>query len=327
MQIIKPSFAAGVDLGGTTITTVLVNETGQLLSQSKCLTEASLGVDTVVNKIVDSIKEVCRQAHLETDQLTAIGIGSPGPLSTKTGIVIDAPNLNNWVNVPLRDLVQKHFKTNVFLDNDANAAAYGEFWVGAGKGIDNLMVITLGTGIGGGMFIDGKLYRGPDDTSGEIGHIPILLNGPLCNCGNRGCLETLASATGLVNRAIHSLRFGVSSLMMDLCEKDLNKLTAKMVHEAALKGDKLAIELLRETGFYIGIAAAGIVNLLNPEMIIIFGGLSGAGEFLFAPVREEIKKRAFPTPAARVKVVPAILGNNAGAIGAAGIALMEFPPQ
>jgi glucokinase len=327
MENMNPQYAAGVDLGGTTITTVLVNGQGELLSQVKCLTEAAKGVDTVVSKIVESIKSACLQAHVDTENISTIGIGSPGPLSTKTGIVIDAPNLSNWVNVPLRDLVQKHFLAPVFLDNDANAAAYGEFWIGAGKGYRNLMVITLGTGIGGGMIIDGKLFRGPDDTAGEIGHIPILMDGPLCNCGNRGCLETLASATGLVNRAIHSLRFGVASLLRNLCENDMNKLTAKMVHEAALQGDKLAVELLRETGYYIGIASASIVNLLNPELIIIFGGLSGAGEFLFAPIRDEIKKRAFPTPAARVKVVPAILGNTAGAIGAAGIALAEVHPE
>jgi glucokinase len=317
--------AIGIDLGGTTINTAIVTKDGKLVTRSQTMTEAKKGVQAVIDNICNSIRNTCLQISSNPDELLAIGIGSPGPLNTQTGIVIDAPNLNGWVNVPLRDFVQQQFKPPVFLDNDANAAAFGEFWVGAGKGVRNLIVITLGTGVGGGLIIEGQLYRGPDDTSGEIGHTTVLIDGPICSCGNRGCLEALSSATALVNRALDTLRLGTKSgIILDLCENDLSKVTAKLIYEAAKKGDSLAIELFRETGFYLGIACANMVNVFNPEMIILFGGLINAGDLLFTPVREEIKKRAFPTPAARVKVVPAILGNDAGAIGAAGIALQEL---
>ncbi len=324
MTIQSSRYAAGVDLGGTTISTAIVTADGKLVARTKTLTEAKNGVQSVVDKICTTVREACQQISLEPNELVTIGLGSPGPLSTKTGVVIDAPNLIGWVNVPLRDMVQQQFKPPVFLDNDANAAAYGEFWVGAGKGVRNLIVLTLGTGIGGGLIIEGKLYRGPDDTSGEIGHITVLLDGPLCKCGNRGCLEALSSATALVNRTIDALRLGTRSIISELCQNDLSKITAKMVYEAARQNDKLALELFHETGFYLGVACANLVNIFNPEMIIFFGGMINAGELLFAPVREEIKKRAFALPASRVQVVPAILGNDAGAIGAAGIALMEL---
>ena len=324
MSYHKSNYIVGVDLGGTTISTALIDAQGHLQARTKCLTEAKKGAQVVVDKICQSIEDVCSQKNFYPDELLTIGIGSPGPLSTKTGIVIDAPNLDGWINVPLRDMVQKEFKPPVFLDNDANAAAYGEFWVGAGKGLQNVIVITLGTGVGGGLIIEGKLYRGPDDTSGEIGHTTVLLDGPLCSCGNRGCLEALSSATALVNRTIDALRLGTKSSIIELCENDLHKITAKMVFDAATKDDKLAKELFRETGYYLGVACVSLVNILNPEMIILFGGMIGAGELLFAPVRDEVKKRAFPTPAARVKIVPAILGDDAGSIGAAGIALMEL---
>lgn len=324
MTFHSPRYAVGVNLGGTTISTAIVTPDGKLIARTKTLTEAKKGIQSVVDKICASIREVCQQISLDPNELITIGLGSPGPLSTKTGIVIDAPNLNNWINVPLRDMVQKQFKSPVFLDNDANAAAYGEFWIGAGMGVQNLIVVTLGTGIGGGLIIDGKLYRGPDDSAGEIGHTIILLDGPLCSCGNHGCLEALSSATALVNRTNDALRFGTKSILTELCKNDLSKITAKMVYEAAAQNDKLALELFRETGFYLGVACAGLVNIFNPEMIILFGGMIQAGELLFAPVREEIKKRAFATPVSRVKLVPAILGNDAGAIGAAGIALMEY---
>lgn len=324
----KPSrLFAGVDLGGTTISTVLVNESGIVLSRTKCLTESILGVDAVVERIVHSVREVCHLYNINDKNLDGIGIGSPGPLSTKTGIIIDAPNLNGWVNVPLRDKVQASFTSKVYLDNDANAAAFGEYWKGAGQGFQNIIVITLGTGVGGGLIFDGKLLRGPDDNAGELGHMPVFPEGPACNCGGKGCLELYASATGLVNRAKHSLKAGTPSKVMDLCQGDIDKITSKMLHEACLLGDSFAIEVFRETGYYIGITAAGLVNLLNPELIILFGGVIGAGDFLFNPVREEIDRRAYPISAQRVKLVPAILGNDAGAIGAAGIAYQEFFPD
>ncbi|MCX7919577.1 MAG: ROK family protein [bacterium] len=322
----KAKYLIGVDLGGTTIITVVTDINGKVIASVKCLSEVKQGVDAVVNRIVDTIYATVAKAKIQINQIIAIGVGAPGPLSTKTGVIIDAPNLDGWVNVPLRDMVKKAFRNTipVFLDNDANAAAYGEFWVGAGKKVSNLIMLTLGTGIGGGIIIDKKLYRGPDDTAGELGHISVFPNGPVCNCGNHGCLEAIASATGMVNRAVDALRLGRKSILRELAENDLNKVTAKMIYDAVLKGDTLAKDIMRETGRYIGIAAASLVNIFNPEMIVFSGGMINAGEYLFNPIREEVKKRAFPQPAKRVKILPAKLGEYAGAIGAAGIALKEL---
>jgi glucokinase len=322
----KAKYLVGVDLGGTTIITVVTDIHGKVIASVKCLSEVKEGVKAVINRIVDTIYATVAKAKLQIDEVLTIGIGAPGPLSTKTGIIIDAPNLDGWVNVPLRDLVKKAFnqKIPVFLENDANAAAYGEFWIGTGKNVSTLIILTLGTGIGGGIIIDKKLYRGPDDTAGELGHISVFPNGPVCNCGNNGCLEAIASATGMVNRAVDALRLGRRSLIRDLAEHDLNRVTAKMIYQAVLKGDKLAKDIMQETGRYIGIAAASLVNIFNPEMIVFSGGMINAGDYLLDPIRDEVKKRAFPQPAKRVKILPAKLGENAGAIGAAGIAYCEL---
>ncbi|MDI6784209.1 MAG: ROK family protein [bacterium] len=325
----KQKYLVGVDLGGTTIITVVTDIHGKVIASVKCLSEVKQGVTAVINRIVDTIYATVAKAKIKMDDIVTIGLGAPGPLSTKTGVVFDAPNLNGWVNVPLRDLVRKalHINIPIFLDNDANAAAYGEFWVGAGKKVSNFIMLTLGTGIGGGIIIDKKLYRGPDDTAGELGHMTVFPNGPVCNCGNRGCLEAIASATGMVNRAVDALRLGSKSLIRDLAGNDLNKVTAKMIYEAVLQGDQLAKGIMEETGRYIGIAAASLVNIFNPEMIVFSGGMVNAGNYLLNPIREEVKKRAFPQPAKRVKIKRASLGENAGAIGAAGIAYSELTKQ
>lgn len=322
----KQKYLVGIDLGGTTIITVVTDTHGKVIASVKCLSEVKEGITAVINRIVDTIYATVAKAKIGIDDVISIGIGAPGPLSTKTGIVFDAPNLAGWENVPLRDLVKKSFKNKilVFLENDANAAAYGEFWVGAGKNVSTLIMLTLGTGIGGGIIIDKRLYRGPDDTAGELGHMSVFPNGPVCNCGNRGCLEAIASATGMVNRAVDALRLGSKSLIRELAENDLNRVTAKMVYNAVLQGDQLAREIMEETGRYIGIAAASLVNIFNPEMLVFSGGMINAGEYLLKPIREEVKKRAFPQPAARVKIILTTLGENVGAIGAAGIAYNEL---
>ncbi|MFB3895711.1 MAG: ROK family protein [bacterium] len=322
----KPQYLVGIDLGGTTIITVVTDTKGKVIGSIKCLSEVKEGVTAVINRITDMVYATLAKSKLSIDDIVSIGIGAPGPLSTKTGVIFDAPNLDGWVNVPLRDLVKKSFKNRipVFLENDANAAAYGEFWVGSGKQVSNFIMLTLGTGIGGGIIIDKKLYRGPDDTAGELGHMSVFPNGPVCNCGNNGCLEAIASATGMVNRAVDALRLGRRSLIRELAGNDLNQVTAKMIYQAVLKGDKLAKDIMQETGRYIGIAAASLVNIFNPEIIVFSGGLMNAGDYLLTPIREEVKRRAFPQPAKRVKIIKAALGEQAGAIGAAGIAYIEL---
>lgn len=316
--------AIGVDLGGTNIVCAAVTPQARIIEKHKRLTEVPKGVERVVANIKECIREVLRKTNLSLGQISGIGIGSPGPLNTRTGVVISPANLHGWHNVPLRKMLEDEFNVLVVLDNDANAAAYGEKWAGAGKGVDNLVVFTLGTGVGGGIILDGKLLRGPDDTAGEVGHCTIDYNGYQCKCGNRGCLETYVSATGIVRRTIEAIRQGRETVINSMVEGDLSRLTSKIVHEALEQGDALACEIFEETGRLLGVGISNIVNTLNPEMIIISGGVIQAGEHLFRPTREEVHRRAFEEPARTAKIVPAQLGGEAGVIGAAGILFQQL---
>lgn len=316
--------AIGVDLGGTNIVCAAVMAQARIIEKHKQPTEVPKGVERVVANIKECIREVLRKAHLSLEQISGIGIGSPGPLNTRTGIVINPANLHGWHNVPLRKMIEDEFHVPVVLDNDANAAAYGEKWAGAGKGVDNLVVFTLGTGVGGGIIMDGKLLHGPDDTAGEVGHCTIDYNGYQCKCGNRGCLETYVSATGIVRRTTEAIRKGRDTIINNMVEGDLNRLTSKIVYEALEQGDALACEIFEETGRLLGVGIANIVNTLNPEMIVISGGVIQAGEHLFRPTREEVRRRAFEEPTLTAKIVPAQLGGDAGVIGAAGILVQHL---
>jgi glucokinase len=316
--------AIGVDLGGTNIVCAAVTPDARIIEKHKRPTEVPKGVEGVVANIKECIREVLRKAHLSLEEISGIGIGSPGPLNTRTGIVVSPANLTGWRNVPLRKMLEDEFKVRVVLDNDANAAAYAEKWAGAGKGVDNLVVFTLGTGVGGGIIIDGKLLRGPDDTAGEVGHCTIDYNGYPCKCGNRGCLETYVSATGIVRRTIEAIRKGRQTIISTMVDGDLDRLTSKIVHEALEKGDQLACEIFEETGRLLGAGIANIINTLNPEMIVISGGVIQAGEHLFGPTKDEVRRRAFEEPARTARIVPARLGGDAGVIGAAGILLQQL---
>lgn len=311
----------GVDLGGTNIKGAVVTEGGEILHRRRCETRAEEGRDAVIDRIANLIEQLCGDAGTPPDELLAVGIGAPGPLSTKTGTIIEAPNLPGWVNVPLRRILQDRLGARVFVENDANAAAWGEKWAGAGRSVSSLICLTLGTGIGGGIVIDGKLLHGIDDTAAEIGHMTILPDGPRCGCGNHGCLEALASATATARRAREAIQAGRDSILAEMCGGDLSRITAAMVDEAAAAGDALASEVMRGTAEYLGIAIASLTNVLNPEMAVLSGGMIAAGERLLAPIRETVRKRAFRTPAERIQIVPAERGDDAGVLGAAGIAL------
>jgi glucokinase len=317
----KKDLLIGVDFGGTNIVTAVVDTHGAIVAKTKIAAEIPRGVAQVVANITQSMRDATARADVALDNVIAIGLGSPGPLNSREGIVINPPNLNGWNNVPLRRMIEDEFRLPVVLDNDANAAAFGEFWAGAGKDVNTLVCFTLGTGVGGGIIIDGKLLRGPDDTGGELGHCTIDYDGYPCKCGNRGCLETYVSATAIVRRMRDAIECGEKTIIFELVDGHLDRLTSKLVHTALLKGDALAARIMHETGVFLGIGIANAVNALNPDMIVICGGVIEAGEHLFAPAREEVKKRAFEGPARRAQIVPAVLGDDAGCIGAAGIAL------
>jgi glucokinase len=250
-------------------------------------------------------------------------VGSPGPLDSRAGIVVAPPNLPGWRDVPLERLLEDSLGIPVFLEKDTNAAAVGEHRFGAGQGADHMIYVTVGTGIGGGLILDGELYGGTRGMAGEVGHVTIVPDGPVCGCGNRGCLEAMASGTAITRDARRRVTAGVSTLMLDLAGGDVEEITAKVVARAADRGDEEAQRILAQAMAYLGIGMANLVNLFNPQLIVIGGGLTNIGEALFEPVRRAIDERAFRSPAEVVRVVPAALGDKVGVLGAAVVALMR----
>lgn len=314
----------GIDLGGTKISTGLVRNDGKIIARDYQQTRAAEGQAAVIERVLDGARRVIAQAEIGRSQAAAVGIGAPGPLDIAAGVVVAPPNLPGWERVPLKQLIEDDLGITTFLENDANAAALGEYHFGAGRGVEHMIYITVSTGIGGGLILDGKLYHGASGMAGEIGHITIKPGGPLCGCGNRGCLEAMASGTAIARRARERVTSGASTLIAGLAEGDPQRITAKLVAEAASQGDAEAQEILAEAMDYLGIGVANLVNLFNPQLIVIGGGLMNIGEKLFRPVRRAIDQHTFPPATQAVKVVPAALGDDAGMLGAAAVALLRL---
>lgn len=312
-------WVVGVDIGGTNINVgVLPMDGGPPIAFRTMPTEAPRGakfvVDRVVAMISDAIRTVMETEDCSREVFAGIGIGSPGPLDRRTGTVISTPNLG-WRNFPLRDLIQNAVGLPATLDNDANAATYGEWWMGAGRGVDTLVGITLGTGIGGGIVLNGELYHGAADAAAEIGHMTIDSTGRKCKCGNYGCLEAYASGPAIAARAIEGLETGVASLLPELAG-DPQNISAETVFEAVVQGDPYATEVMHDTAKFLGVGLANLINLLNPQLVVIAGGVTRAGDHLFEPLRAEVRRRAFRVAEQSCRIVPAALEGRAGVVGA-----------
>jgi len=273
----------GIDLGGSKILTAVVNSRGEMLSSDEGITPATEGREAVIQSIVESSHRVLKQANVAISEICAIGIGAAGISNPETGILFTSPHLPGWRDVSLRDIIQEKLGKKTFLTNDANAAALGEFYFGAARGARNFIYITLSTGIGGGIVIDGKIYSGAIGAAGEVGHMTIDDDGPICNCGNRGCWETLASGTALAREARQRIKEGARTSILEYAEGDVEKVTAQVIHSAAEHGDSLARELIARTGYYVGVGLANLINIFNPELIVIGGGLSNIGDMLLKP--------------------------------------------
>lgn len=316
-------YVVGVDLGGTKILTALADLEGKLLNKERLPTKADEGEEAVITRIIDSINRVLNKAGIEEEELEAIGLGCPGPLDVTKGIVYQAPNLG-WQNVNIKELLENEIEAPVLIENDANAAALGEKWFGAGQGKDNLIYITVSTGIGGGIIIDRELYRGADDSAGEIGHMVIDPTLDVeCGCGNQGCWEAVASGTALGRLGKEALESGRSSLMEKMVTK-IEEVDGAIVTKAAKQGDQVALEIIEQATNYLGIGIANLVNILDPKMVIIGGGVSQAGEMIFKPIREIVARRALKAPARKVEIVPAQLGSEVGVKGAVATALVKI---
>ncbi len=315
----------GVDLGGTNISVGVLpmdGGTGDVLGLRTVATEAGRGAKFVVDRIIGLIQDAREEVLAEhggvASDFAGVGIGSPGPLNRKTGTVINTPNLG-WRNFPLRDLVARAVGLPATLDNDANCATYGEWWLGAGRNVETLVGLTLGTGIGGGIVLNGEIFHGVSDAAGEIGHMTIDSTGRLCKCGNYGCLEAYASGPAIAFRAMEGIRAGAESLLPGLVDGKLEDITAATVYEAVVLGDPYANEVMRETAKFLGAGVANIINVLNPHMVVISGGVTRAGDHLFVPLRAEVRRRAFRSAEEACQIVSGRLPGTAGVIGAAGV--------
>ncbi len=290
----------GLDIGGTSIKAGLVDPTGQILESQKAPT-----IIDDLNGFLSNLTELIRNFQ-KSFKVAAVGIGVPGLRNSKTHVVETSPNIPCLVRVNLEDLVADQVHLPVISENDANAGAYAEFVCGAGAGTRQMVYLTLGTGLGSGLILDGKLFTGASGYAGEFGHTVIDPNGRLCACGNRGCLETVASGTGIVRTAAEK---GMQGL-----------LTAEIVYEAAVHGDRTAQEVFKETATFLGMACANLIDLLNLEMIVIGGGVMAAGEMLLEPARDAASRHAFRSSFRDCRIVQSKLWPDAGVIGAAMLA-------
>ena len=317
---VREQFIVGIDLGGTNIAAGAMPTDGtREIAMRMTSTKAHEGADAVMDRIAAMIEDVIAQTSAETgaerSDFLGVGIGSPGPLDRARGVVIVTPNLG-WRDFPLRDEVSKRVNLPATLDNDANCATLGEWWCGAAKGGRNVVGLTIGTGIGGGLILDGKLYHGASDAAGEIGHTTIDSTGRRCKCGNYGCLEAYASGTAIAARAREVLEGDEESMMLGMVDGDLSRLTAATVFEASKKGDAVALEVVRDTAHFLGVGVSNLINIFNPDTFVIEGGVTQAGDLLFDPLRAEVRRRAFKPSVDACRIVPGALPLSAGVVGA-----------
>ncbi len=306
----------GVDLGGTNTRTALLSRDGVILDRHRVSTSAAEGWRQVVARLVENIAQHQKNAMGKGLNVSAAGVGAPGVIQIDRGIVVKSPNFPDWNNLPLKEELEKALHIPVFIENDANAAALGEQWLGAGRGINSMILLTLGTGVGGGIILNNQIWQGADGMAGEIGHMTLIPDGRLCRCGNTGCLEMYASARGIVQ----SYREAVKSPGIAAT----GELSSQQIYKAAMDGEPIARKVMKDMGRMLGIGIANLINIFNPQMIVLGGGVKDAWQLFIDSTQEEVMRRAFKVPAERTKIVPSILGDDAGMIGAAAFALQKI---
>ena len=314
--------AAGVDLGGTKILSVVATEEGHVLGEDRRPTHAAEGPDAVLDRIVESLQAALAQAETGTDGIAGVGISTPGPCDPERGIVTNAPNLPGWENIPLAAIVSERLGVPTVMENDAAAACYGEYRYGAGQGLRHIIYLTVSTGIGAGIMIDGELYGGASGAAGEVGHIIVDNAGPMCNCGNRGCVEAFSSGYGIARAAAEAIRAGNSPALADIAGGETP--TAEMVHQAAQEGDRASREIIERAGHHLGLGLIGMLNSFNPEALILGGGLLNMGDMYLGPALRAAREGAFEQILSDVTIVQARLGNMAGALGAMALMLRAY---
>jgi glucokinase len=321
----QPPYFAGLDVGGTSMKGGVVDDQGKPLASVSLPTEAYRGQELGLARMVETIRAAVTAAKLPMADIAAVGVATPGTMDLATGIVLDPPNLKPWQNVPVRQYVHDALQLPTAFQNDANAAAFGEYWAGAGRGANSMVLFTLGTGVGGGIVIGDKVLVGEHSHGAELGHVRIEITHPRqCGCGRMGCLEAYASATAVVKRTLEALAAnpGQSSLHQ-LLKRD-EEITSRAVFTAAATGDSLAAKIVEETAYYLAVAAVNMMHTIDPNMVVFAGGMIAAGEPFLERIRHHVKQMAFPILAAATKICYAQLGTDAGFIGAAGCGRLDW---
>lgn len=311
-------YVVGVDIGGTKLATVVADTTGNILNKVRKPTLAEKGPEYALQLLFDMVHETIGLAGLERTAISAIGVSCGGPLDTKTGIVYSPPNLPGWDALPLKAQLESEFQIPVTIENDANASALAEYRFGGGRGYNAVLYMTMSTGIGGGIVLDGQVYHGANDSAGEVGHQILLPDGPPCGCGKRGCLEALCSGPAIARRAQAAVRNerAAATALLDLAGGRIEAVKSEHVLEAARRGDDLALQLVEETGYYMGWGIANLVNILNPDIVLLGTIAIAAGDLLLNPIRKTVAEFAMTRPAEAVKIAPAQLGEALGDLAA-----------
>lgn len=319
-------FFIGLDVGGTTMKCAVVDDSGKPVSEPAVLdTRPELGQDAGLETMCEAIRAGIAAAKLKLKDIAAIGVATPGLMDIKAGLILDPPNLKPWKNVPVRDHVKKVFAKPTAFQNDANAAAYGEFWVGAAQDAHSMALFTLGTGVGGGIILHDVIVEGEHSHGAELGHLRIAPpnHGRLCGCGARGCLEAYASATNVVNRAREEMAASRKpTRLRDYFTATDDEFTAKVIFDLADAGDELSLKVVDDTAYYLALGACSVIAVVDPEMIVYGGGMAESGEPFRARIEGYVKRFGLPFPAKSVQIALAKLGSDAGFIGAAGCARM-----
>lgn len=318
----EQKYIVGIDLGGTKILSALVDKKGRILAEVKQATAPEQGPLKVIRRMAEGVDDLLEKAEVKRDAVRAIGVGSPGPLNPETGVVLNTPNMPGWQNIPLAEILTKETGLPTFIENDVNAGTYGEFKLGAGQGVQDVVGIFVGTGIGGGLILGGQLRSGYRHVAAELGHVVLMIDGPVCGCGKRGCLEALASRTAITRDIVAAISAGRRSVIPDLVKNDLEAITSGVLAKAAQLGDALTLEVLRKVQYYLGVYVGSVVNFIDPEMVILGGGVIEAlGEEFLGPIRDVARQYFIARQdAEKVQIVPAKLGDYAGVLGAAMLA-------
>lgn len=314
-------FLIGLDVGGTNVRMGIITSEGKVLKRVQYTTDVSKGGLALFERLVSNLKGLIQENFKESNQLLGIGIGVAGPIDMKRGLIMEPPNLPDLKGFPLRDFLKEKIFSPIAIENDANAFTLGEGWVGAAKGCKDYCGITLGTGVGGGIVVEGEILHGAEGMAGEVGHMVIDPEGPLCGCGGRGCLEVYASGTGIRRMALEAIKKGKGKGILKWSGGDAKKVTSENIFEAAQSGDVTAKKIFKEMGRYLGLGLVNLIHLFNPEKIVIGGKVSQAWDYFIGSAKETVQERSMEGPREKLQIVQAECCDDAGMLGAAYSAL------